>query len=153
MKPARPLLLFVMAVLFFNAATAQNKSITSPYMLAMQITIANVYEASPVIGYAQQPSQQQQRLQLLVAHATDDVLIDLATNHTNAVVRLYAFQALRLKKVEVPQTLSKKFGADNTKVVVVNGCVFNESTVSEVLKKYIEITPVRQLAAGTPAFF
>ena len=66
--------------------------------LARAMANSDIYEVSYTVGYTGAISQQYQRFERLLSLATEQQLIDLAYRYDNAVIRLYAFQALRQKK-------------------------------------------------------
>lgn len=94
------------------------------------IAESNIYEISYTVGYAGTISRQYQRSQLLSSLATEQQLLDIAAHHKNAVVRLYALQALRHKKISIPQTLLQQFQNDHTRVKVLKRCEGDEQSVS-----------------------
>jgi hypothetical protein len=67
--------------------------------------------------------------------ATEQQLIDLAYRYDNAVVRLYAFQALRQKKAKVSEALIQQFQHDRTIVTMLKGCIGNKKAVNELAKQ------------------
>ena len=95
-----------------------------------QIAAANIYEMSLTVGYAGTASQQFYRLQQLLRLALSKELIQIAAHHKNAVVRLYAYGALKQKKEVIPYRLTKKVLKDRTKVKVLYSCEASETTVA-----------------------
>jgi hypothetical protein len=127
----------ILAILFFGVHTrsnAQGFSLATPASIAAELAQSNAYEISQTIGLMQTPSLQLQRFNRLVSLATEQELVDLATSHSNTVVRLYAYQALKVKKAAIPKALQEKFNADISKVHVVDGCVLEQKTVSFLVK-------------------
>ena len=86
------------------------------------IAVHDVYEASYTVGFAGTVSKQYLLFKQLLSLATDQQLADLAAQNQNAVVRLYAFQALKQKKANIPNSLLEQFQHDNTIVTSLNGC-------------------------------
>jgi hypothetical protein len=73
--------------------------------LARAMANSDIYEVSYTVGYTGAISQQYQRFERLLSLATEQQLIDLASRNENAVVRLYAFQALRQKKAKISEAV------------------------------------------------
>jgi hypothetical protein len=93
----------------------------------------NLYETSRTVGFAGTESKQYQRFQQLMSLPTDR-LIELA-HHKTAVVRLYAYQALKKKEADIPGSLSDLLMNDRTLVATLNGCIAGRKTVSELAKQ------------------
>src|SRR5690349_20975267 len=94
LKTVLLLALFSVAALFYfrqQQAKGPLKAIVTA------IATRNVYEISYMVGFAGTVSEQYLHFKQLLSTATDQQLTDLATNNKNAVVRLYAFQALKQK--------------------------------------------------------
>jgi hypothetical protein len=100
-----------------------------------EIARQDVYEVSRTVGFAGALSKQYQRFQQLSSLATEQQLTELAVRHKNAVVRLYAFQALKKRKVDIPDGLSEQFMNDRSVVMTLNGCVGDKVTVSELARR------------------
>ncbi len=103
-----------------------------------EIAYNNVYEVSYTVGIAGAISQQLQRFDMLLSLSTNDQLLNLATHNKSAVVRLYAFQALKRKKIEIPSTIIQQFQNDNTIVATLNGCVVDKKRVSTLAQQNIK---------------
>ena len=67
--------------------------------------------------------------------ATEEQLLDLASLNENAVVRLYAFQALKLKNLSISIALREQFKNDQTVVMMLNSCLENKMTINELAKQ------------------
>lgn len=103
--------------------------------IAAAIAKHNVYE-SAIVGFAGTPSTQNERLGKLIKVATDKELYAL-TKHENAVVRLYALNAILFRKLSVSPELKDQFLADNSKVVTLTGCIANNSSVAVISKSIL----------------
>ncbi len=86
--------------------------------IAREIAKSNIYEVSGIVGYGGSRSQQSIRYEQLLKAANIDELTELAIKHKNAVVRLYAFNALIQKLKEVPVALVDQFRKDTTIIVI-----------------------------------
>lgn len=91
---------------------------------------SNIYEVSYTVGYAGSVSKQYLRFEQLLTLATGQQLLALATNNKNAVVRLYALQALKRKKINIPDALIQQFQNDHTIVDMLKGCIANKKGVN-----------------------
>lgn len=91
---------------------------------------SNIYEVSYTVGYAGSVSKQYLRFEQILTLATVQQLIALATNNKNAVVRLYALQALKRKKINIPIALIQQFQNDHTIVDMLKGCIANKKAVN-----------------------
>ena len=94
-----------------------------------EIASTNRYDESFTIGIGGILSTQYQLFQQLAQKATSQQLVDLAT-HKNAVVRLYAFQALRGKEVNIPEKILNQFANDKTIVTVMRGCIMEQLSMN-----------------------
>ena len=119
--------------LFFSIGSlyAQGLQIVALPMVVNGMAAHNVYE-SQTIGIANAKSKQFARYQQLVSIATESQLLDLAMDHANAVVRLYAFQALRERSIAIPKSLQQKFKEDETIVEVLEGCIANKFPLNKL---------------------
>lgn len=102
--------------------------------IVKEIASHNIYE-SRTVGIAGKLSAQYQRYEKLAKTASSDELIQISTNHENAVVRLYAFQALKFRGVAIPKDLQKKFSQDKAEVQTLDGCFGDVSTVGKLSKE------------------
>src|SRR5689334_19165535 len=121
-------------ILFFTIATAvafgQKQQPDSVAHVVNAIANSNIYEITYTVGYTGTISKQYERAQLLASLATEQQLLDIAAHSRNAVVRLYALQVLRQKKIAIPASLLQQFEKDHTIVKVLKGCVGDEKSVS-----------------------
>lgn len=92
----------------------------------------DVYEVSYTVGFAGSVSKQYLRFKQLLSLATEQQLTYLAAKNKNAVVRLYALQALRRKHANIPNILLEQFQNDKTIVTTQNGCNGDKETVNEL---------------------
>lgn len=99
---------------------------------------SDIYEVSHTVGYAGSVSKQFQRFELLLSLATEQQLTDLAACNKNAVVRLYALQALKQKKANIPQSLMSQFQNDRTIVTMLKGCIGDKKAVNELAKQNLK---------------
>lgn len=128
----KPIILLLAGLLFSLGFThAQKLNIAALPMVVNGMAAHNVYE-SETVGIANALSKQFQRYQQLLAIATDDQLLSLAKEHNNAVVRLYAFQALRERNITIPISLQQKFKDDETIVPVLEGCIANKFPLNKL---------------------
>lgn len=128
----RKLLSLLLICTFFSSFTyAQGLQIAGLPAVVNGIAAHNVYE-SETVGIANAKSMQFVRYQQLVTIATEEQLLALAAENANAVVRLYAYQALVERKIKIPKSLHQKFKADETKVNALEGCIANQYTVSQL---------------------
>ena len=104
--------------------------------IAAAIAKHNVYE-SAIVGFAATPSTQSERLSKLIKIATDKDLYAL-TKHRNAVVRLYALRAIVSKRLAVSADLRNQFFNDKSKVVTLQGCIGDNSSVDAVSKMILK---------------
>jgi hypothetical protein len=119
--------LFALSIGFSFGQQRQEDSLT---MIVAAIARSNVYEASYTVGYRGMVSKQYQRFEQLIDLATEKQLLALVEQHKNAVVRLYAFQALKARKVAISEKLKRQFHDDKTVVKVLKGCVADERSLS-----------------------
>lgn len=113
----------------------QQRQADSLTALVTAMAHSNIYESSYAVGFAGSVSKQFQRYEQLKALATDQQLLNLAEHHKYAVVRLYALQALKKRKVVIPEELMRKFSHDKTLVKTLNGCTGDEKPLNELLNQ------------------
>ena len=135
------LVTFLLAIGAFSFGQKPNSD--SVAILARAIANNDIYEVGYTVGYNGSISQQNQRFQRLLFLATEQQLIDLASNYDNAVVRLYAFQALRQKKANITEVLFKQFQNDKTIVTVLKGCIGDKKAVNDLAKQNLSFQGVR----------
>jgi hypothetical protein len=128
--------LAILCLPVFATAMAQQKNNALKGLLKA-IAHANTYESGYTIGYAGSVSKQYQRFGQLRQLATGRQLAHLAARHKNAVVRLYALQALRQGNMPVGQSLALLFQHDHAMVLVLDGCTGSRRTVHELAEEYL----------------
>ena len=99
-----------------------------------EISKNNIYEYKTV-GIAGTLSKQYLRYEKLERVATIDELIQISKDYKNAVARLYAFQALKIKGIVIPKDLQEQFNNDKTEIQTLNGCFGNISKIDELSKE------------------
>jgi hypothetical protein len=114
-----------------NSGYTQNIHLTSVVFVVNEMAAHNIYESS-TIGFALQKSKQYERFQQMNNIATDDQLIELASNHENGVVRLYAYQALKQRNIVIPKHLTEKFKNDQTRVNIFIGCIRDVKSINSI---------------------
>jgi hypothetical protein len=119
--------LFAISISFSFGPQRQADSLT---MIVTAIARSNVYEASYTVGYRGVVSKQYLRFEQLMNLATEQQLLTLTEQHKNAVVRLYALQALKRRKVAISERLKRQFHDDKAVVKVLKGCVADERPLS-----------------------
>lgn len=129
MRLYKPLLLAAILVLAHMMATSQNNKGYTIKNFVNEMAAIDIYERSATVGYTGSASRQLELFKKLRSLASENELTELASNHKDAVVRLYAFHALKEKTKNVSQTLVKKFEADNTEVVTLTGCLGDKKSV------------------------
>jgi hypothetical protein len=117
------------------AQQGQEDSLT---LIVSAMAKSNIYEASYTVGFTGTVSKQFQRFEQLTALATDEQLLTLATYHRNAVVRLYALQALKKRKHAVPEPLQRQFRNDKAVVRVLKGCIADEKPLNELFEQNLK---------------
>ena len=127
--------IFIFSLQFIIAsASAQQQYNDTLTFLVSEMESSNIYETSYTVGYAGTISKQYLRFKQLLKLASDKQLSDLAVNHSNPVVRLYAFQALKQKVLTIPEDIIMYFTNDHTVVKTLWGC-FGGSQAVNVLAK------------------
>lgn len=100
--------------------------------IAREIAKVNIYE------YPEDKNAQQNLLyEELLNTASDNELIDLATNHKNAVVRLYAYRAIAKKFKNIPTDLFNQFDSDITTVNTMRGTIAGTTTVNVIARSFL----------------
>ena len=123
---------FIIHLTFITASfgqTAMNDQVTK---IVNEIATTNRYDESYTIGIGGIISTQYQLFQQLAQLATPQQLVDLI-NHTNAVVRLYAYQALRRKEVNIHDRILNQFAKDKTLIMAMQGCIMYQQPVSTLI--------------------
>jgi hypothetical protein len=132
--------LLTLSILFLLAAVisfAQKPNLLNSTV--NEIARYNIYETTNTVGYANVVSKQYQRFELLVSLATEEKLIKLATHNKSAIVRLYAFQALRRKNITIPDIMKQQFQKDNTIVKTLEGCLGDRKTVNILAMQELQV--------------
>lgn len=124
--------LFIITGIFSFGQRHRNDSLQN---IVKEIAKSNIYEESYTIGYAGTISKQFQRFDELLTIATKEQLMELAAYNKNAVVRLYAYQALKRNKIKIPDTLIHKFRQDNSIVQILQGCIGDKKSVKELAQQ------------------
>ncbi|MEO6870025.1 MAG: hypothetical protein ABI168_10290 [Ginsengibacter sp.] len=130
--------LFTLLIMTGVSSFGQRQSEDSLSTVVKAIANNNVYEVSLTVGYAGTISEQLKRFDLLLSLTTNDQLLDIAGHNKNAVVRLYAFQALKRKKIEMPKILIQQFLNDSTIVETLNGCIADKKSVNTLAQQNIK---------------
>lgn len=135
----RTFFIAILSIAFAATSYGQDENSTVKNVV-QQIAAHNCYESSH-IGVVGAKSKQYTRFEQLVSIASEPELTELATLDTNAVVRLYALQALHYKRITVAKDLQKRFAEDQTKVRTHSGCIGNtlsvQSLAAGILKQRI----------------
>lgn len=106
---------------FHNYSTNKITNENPLKKIIKKIAKANVYDASPFRSNNNVVSEQESLYKDLLNTASPEELIDLATNHKNAVVRLYAFRALMEKEKKAPINVYDQFANDTSPIKVIIG--------------------------------
>ena len=128
--------LFLFLAIGFNSF-AQKENTISLSNTIKEIADFNVYETTCIVGYAGGASSQYQRYSLLTSLATTPELLILASQHKNPVVRLYSFQALKKRDIEIPASLYDKFTGDQDEVISLQGCLAENTRVNLLTNEII----------------
>ena len=128
--------LFLFLVIGFNSF-AQKENKISLSNTIKEIADFNVFETTCTVGYAGGTSSQYKRYNLLTSLATTPELLILATNHKNPVVRLYAYQALKKRNIDIPTSLADKFKSDQDEVISLQGCLAENTRVNLLTNEII----------------
>ena len=129
-------LLFLFLATGFNSF-AQKENTNTLSNAIKEIAHFNVYETTCNVGYAGTTSSQYQRFNLLTSLATTQQLIMLATKHKNPIVRLYSFQALKKRNIDIPASLADKFKSDQDEVISLQGCLAENTKVNLLTNEII----------------
>lgn len=124
--------LFLLCFLFFTGITyAQLAKFAALPVVVSEMAAHDIYE-SETVGIAAIKSKQFARYQQLVTIATEEQLLALADQHASAVVRLYAYQALRERSITIPTAMQQKFKEDETSVQTLDGCIAQKLPLSKL---------------------
>ncbi len=132
MKTFLKTVLFVLLLGSNYNGEAQKMNNNSLKNAIKEIANLNIYETTCTVGYANITSSQYLRFNILTTFATNKELITLAWKHKNPVVRLYSFQALKKRHVEIPASLITKFKADENEVISLQGCLAENTMVNKL---------------------
>lgn len=132
MNKHRKLILFAILVFAQIICFCQTHKLATINTIVNEMAANNLYERSAKIGYAGTHSKQLELYEQLKATASENELIDVAMNHKSAVVRLYAFDALKQKTKIIPKSLIEKFGSDSTEVMTLTGCIGEKRRVKSL---------------------
>jgi hypothetical protein len=128
-------------IILFTTLTSisfgQGRQADSLAKLVTEMARHNVYEASYTVGYGGVVSKQYQRFEALTALATEQQLLFLAEKNKNAVVRIYAFQALK-RKGAIPEQLKVQFSNDKTIVRILSGCFGDDKPLNVLFEQELK---------------
>ena len=140
-------LLFLFLATGFNSF-AQKENTNSLSKTIKEIAAFNIYETTCTVGFSNSASSQYQRFIFLTSMASTKDLITLATNHKNPVVRLYAYQALKKRDIDIPASLADKFKSDQDEVISLQGCLAENTRVhlltNEIIFPSSNYKPVKE---------
>ncbi|GEO07761.1 hypothetical protein [Segetibacter aerophilus] len=137
MKLSKILLLAIISTFIHLISFGQNNKDDTIKIVVGEMARNDVYERSYSIGYFGSYSKQLELFEKLKSIATEEQLLKLAEESKSAIVRLYAFQALKEKKTKIPESIARKFTNDNTEVTVLWGCFGDKKTVKALAFKTI----------------
>ena len=126
-------LLFLTVHFSIVTGNAQGITLQSVDLIVLQMADHNLYE-SEYTGLSRLKSKQYQRYEQLINISTDEQLLNLAVNHTHAVVRLYAFKALKNRKISLPEKVMEQFKNDESTVTSFIGCIRSKTTIGQLVK-------------------
>ena len=132
MKLAAIVRVFIIHLTLITASFGQTAMYDQVTKIVKELATTNRYDESFTIGIGGIISPQYQLFEQLVSLATPQQLLDLTT-HKNAVVRLYAFQALKRKQVVIPDKYLKQFDNDQTLITVMRGCILEQQPVNMLI--------------------
>lgn len=135
MQTIRYYFLSILFSVFLLSVHAQKQADDLLKPVIQEMAGHNLYETSRTVGFAGTVSKQYQRFQQLLTLGTEQQLTELAAQHKNAVVRLYAFQALKKKKAYLSDGLINRFINDGSMVATMNGCIADKEPVSELARR------------------
>ena len=129
-----PLLLIFSILLSLPGFSQHNQA--APSTLIDAIARSNLYETGKAVGIAGTLSSQYQRFTQLL-RLSPGVLVKQARQHSNAVVRLYCYQALKQQKASIPVALTLQFSHDSSLVKTLNGCIGGEERVYSLYRNTV----------------
>ena len=127
-------LLFLFLATGFNSFAQKENTVSDA---VKEMAAFNIYETTCTVGFSNSASSQYQRFILLTSMASTKDLITMATNHKNPVVRLYAYQALKKRNIDIPTSLADKFKSDQDEVISLQGCLAENSKVNLLTNEII----------------
>lgn len=135
MKLSVSLTVFFLSISFCGKSYAQTAKNNDLRIILEEMAVQNTYEVSSTIGYGGTISKQSILFNRMLHYASSTEMISIATNNKNAVVRLYAFQALKRTNTEIPAALLEKVQKDETIITTVDGCIVNEKKLSDLARQ------------------
>lgn len=103
-------------------------------VVVFNIAMENRFEGA-YVGFAGTKSKPYASYEQLVKLADSTQLAGLCLHHFNAVVRLYAAQALQEKNIAIDKKIDEKMQGDNTTVFTLKGCIANNETLATIYKR------------------
>jgi hypothetical protein len=137
MPLTKTLLLAIIPVFIQTVVYARDNKPDTVQMIVDEMAVNGVYKRSYTIGYTGSYCKQLELYTKLLSVAAEDQLIELAKNNKSAVVRLYAFQALKEKKAKIADKVVYQFEEDNAQVITLSGCFGDKKQVKSLAFKPI----------------
>lgn len=125
-------LILILGVMYARGQIKKGNAIDS---ITKELAANNIYERSYTVGYAGSASRQLELFQKLRSIASEKELTKLCLHNKNAVVRLYAFQALKQKAKTIAELLQNNFKTESSIVVTLTGCIAHKEPVSSLACK------------------
>jgi hypothetical protein len=113
---------------------AQEQKLASIEPIIRQMEANNSYQ-SATLGVKGVKSKQYVCFEQLAQQAKAEELLDLAETHPNAVVRLYAYKALKQRAIFIPASLTQKLKRDRTIVSTFIGCARGRNSVAYIVNQ------------------
>ena len=132
MPTQKSLLLIVVSLCIFSPIFGQQDKANLIKSLIKEIAANDLYERTYTVGYFGAVSRQMQLFQELMSNGSECELTEIALNNKNAVVRLYAFQAIKMKVESISHSLIEKFTSDSSQVITLIGCLGSKETVNKL---------------------
>ncbi len=137
--------MFTLLILTVIVSFAQSQGIDSLNTVLKAMAKNNIYEVSFTVGFSGTISEQYQHFKQLLSLATSEQLLDIAAHNKNAVVRLYAYQALKQNKIKIPGILIQQFQDDINIVKTHNGCKEENKSVNALAQQNIKSLPAFEI--------
>jgi hypothetical protein len=137
MKSCKISILTIMMFLSAGLCFSQFRKKDSLSIITEKMAAHNIYELTYAVGITGAPATQYLLFRRLEALASNEQLLHIARHHLSAVVRLYAYQALRKRNVKIPSQLIVQLKADHTKVTTLRGCIAEEKTAAALVDREI----------------